>query len=297
MIHRTATSKEALLIPTTRHLLLSSMLALAACSQARAAPDAESLARLVNAYRETPGLCQGRPKPAAPPLQVEPALSRVHVVTGTFLEQALEDRGYPVERAQSITVSGPEDLTAAFAVMEERYCPVLLDSRFTAIGALHTGNEWQVVLARPQPPARLGSQRDTGQAILDAVNAARAAGRSCGERSFGPAAPVVWNAELAQAALAHSDDMARHHYFNHRGSDGSFVGDRTHQAGYNWRRVGENIASGVRSPEDAMAGWLDSPGHCANLMDPAFTEMGAAYATNPNSKSGTAYWTQVFGRR
>jgi uncharacterized protein YkwD len=53
----------------------------------------------------------------------------------------------------------------------------------------------------------------------------------------------------------------------------------------------------LRSPEEAMAGWLDSPGHCANLMDPSFTEMGAGYAVNPNSKAGTAYWTQVFGRR
>jgi uncharacterized protein YkwD len=279
-----------------RHLLLACAAALAA-GTALAAPDAENLARLVNAYRETPGLCQGRPKPAAPPLQVEPALSRVRVVTGTFLEQALEDRGYPVERAQSITISGPGDAAAAFAAMEERYCPVLLDKRFTAIGALRTGNEWQVVLAQPQAPVRLGSQRESGQAILDAVNAVRAAGRTCGDRKFGPAAPLLWNDELAEAALAHSDDMARRHYFEHRGADGSVVGDRAHQAGYNWRSVGENIASGVRSPEDAMAGWLDSPGHCANLMNPAFTEMGAGYAVNPNSKYGTVYWTQVFGRR
>jgi uncharacterized protein YkwD len=273
------------------------MIALAASGTAFAAQDAENLARLVNAYRETPGLCQGRPKQTAPPLRLEPVLSQVHVVTGTFLEQALADRNYPVESAQSINVTGPEDATGAFAVMEQRYCPVLLDKRFTAIGAMHVGNEWQVVLARPQVPVKLGSQRETGLAILDAVNAVRATGRTCGERSFGPAAPVVWNAGLAQAALAHSEDMASHHYFNHRGSDGSFVGERTRQAGYNWRRVGENIASGVRSPEDAMAGWLDSPGHCANLMDATFTEMGAAYAVNPISKTGTAYWTQVFGRR
>jgi uncharacterized protein YkwD len=273
------------------------MIALAASGAAFAAQDAENLARLVNAYRETPGLCQGQPKLTAPPLRLELVLSQVHVVTGTFLEQALADRNYPVESAQSINVTGPEDATGAFAVMEQRYCPVLLDKRFTAIGAMHVGNEWQVVLARPQVPVKLGSQRETGQAILDSVNAVRATGRTCGERSFGPAAPVLWNAELAQAALAHSEDMASHHYFNHRGSDGSFVGERTRRVGYNWHRVGENIASGVRSPEDAMTGWLDSPGHCANLMDPGFTEMGTGYAINPISKAGTAYWTQVFGRR
>jgi uncharacterized protein YkwD len=283
--------------PRIRYLLMGVLAALATSCSAAAAPDGENLARLVNAYRETPGLCQGRPKPAAPPLKLEAALSQVRIATGVFLEQALEDRGYLVERAQAITVSGPENASAAFAVMEERYCPVLLEKRFTAIGALRSGNEWQLVLARPQAPVRLASERDTGQVILDAVNAVRATGRTCGERSFGPAAPVTWNDELAQAALAHSEDMAAHHYFNHRGADGSFVGDRAHRAGYNWRRVGENIASGLHSPEEAMAGWLDSPGHCANLMDPSFTDMGAAYAINPNSKVGTAYWTQVFGRR
>ena len=71
--------------------------------------------------------------------------------------------------------------------------------------------------------------------------------------------------------------------------------DRATAAGYRWVRVGENIASGQRTVEDAVASWLDSPGHCANIMNPAFTEMGAAYAINPQSRNRTAYWTQVFG--
>jgi uncharacterized protein YkwD len=44
-----------------------------------------------------------------------------------------------------------------------------------------------------------------------------------------------------------------------------------------------------------MQGWIDSPGHCANLMAPIFTELGAAGYTNPDSTYGT-YWTQAFGR-
>jgi uncharacterized protein YkwD len=59
--------------------------------------------------------------------------------------------------------------------------------------------------------------------------------------------------------------------------------------------VGENIASGQRTVEDAVASWLDSPGHCANIMNPAFTDMGAAYAIDPRNRNRTAYWTQVFG--
>ena len=47
-------------------------------------------------------------------------------------------------------------------------------------------------------------------------------------------------------------------------------------------------------PEDAVAGWIKNPGHCANLMNPAFTEMGVAFAVDPRSEMGV-YWTQAFG--
>ncbi|MFS2018889.1 CAP domain-containing protein [Massilia sp. CT11-108] len=118
---------------------------------------------------------------------------------------------------------------------------------------------------------------------------------TCGTQAFGPAGPLVWNPLLGQAALVHSTDMAQKHYFNHKQPDGSVPADRATQAGYRWARVGENIASGQRTPEEAVASWLDSPGHCANIMNPAFTEMGAAYAINPQNRNRTAYWTQVFG--
>lgn len=268
---------------------------LASGVHAQPANDAANLVRLVNAYRAAPGMCQGRPKKTVPQLQPERALMRVRIATGTFLEQKLEDSGYPVERAESISVSGPDDADAAFAQMEQRYCAALLDRRFSAVGAQRNGNEWQLVLARPLAPVRLGSQQEVGQRILEAINAARAAGQMCGDQHFNPAPPLRWNAMLAEAALEHSKDMARFRYFDHRGSDGTVVGDRAQKAGYSWRRVGENIAAGIRTPEDAVAGWLQSPGHCANLMGPAFTETGVAYAVNPNSKIGTAYWTEVFG--
>jgi uncharacterized protein YkwD len=180
------------------------------------------------------------------------------------------------------------------AAIEPRYCRLLLSQEFTDVGISRTGDQWLVVLARPFQPLALPAWPDAGKTILQAVNAARATARMCGDQRFGPAPAVAWNDLLGNAALAHSRDMAQHRYFSHQGQDGSQPGDRARQAGYNWRRVGENIASGLASPEEAVAGWLDSPGHCANLMNPGFTEMGAAYAINPASETGTAYWTQVF---
>jgi uncharacterized protein YkwD len=88
--------------------------------------------------------------------------------------------------------------------------------------------------------------------------------------------------------------MASQRYFSHQGKDGRVVADRALQAGYRWRRIGENIASGQESPEEVVAGWLSSPGHCANIMDGRVAEMGAAYAINSAGETLRVYWTQVF---
>ncbi|PZQ27881.1 MAG: hypothetical protein DI557_24015 [Serratia marcescens] len=79
-----------------------------------------------------------------------------------------------------------------------------------------------------------------------------------------------------------------------RDLDGDLPADRAWDAGYRGRQIGENIAAGQGSPSKAMAGWLASPGHCANLMNPMFTQVGAAFAENSRSDNGV-YWTMLFG--
>jgi len=262
-----------------------------------AAPPAraDELADLINAYRAAPGTCAGRPAAPAAALAVEPALARIRIGPGTFLESALQRAGYEAAHAEAITVTGPTDAQAAMAAIGPRYCRILLTPGFAAIGTARTGNEWQVVLAQPVVIAPLPDWPHAGQDILALVNAARARPRTCGTQAFGATGPLTWNPLLGQAALAHSADMAQKHYFNHKQPDGSQPADRATAAGYRWVHVGENIASGQRSVEEAFASWLDSPGHCANIMNPRFTEMGAAYAIDPQNRNRTPYWTQVFG--
>ncbi|WP_163033862.1 CAP domain-containing protein, partial [Pseudomonas viridiflava] len=96
------------------------------------------------------------------------------------------------------------------------------------------------------------------------------------------------------AAQGHSQSMASENYFQHRGFDGDSPADRARAAGYSGRQIGENIAAGQSTPGKAMASWLASPGHCANLMNPMFTEVGVAYATGPQTDYGV-YWTMLFG--
>ncbi len=135
------------------------------------------------------------------------------------------------------------------------------------------------------------------QAMLNAVNSFRSATRNCGAPygSF-PAAPALsWNCKLEAAALGHSQDMATNNFFDHTGSDGSSMGDRATAAGYSWSAIGENIAAGYSSMNGALQAWIDSPGHCANLMNANYRELGAASYYSAASTYGT-YWTQVFGR-
>lgn len=124
--------------------------------------------------------------------------------------------------------------------------------------------------------------------LMSAVNDARAHPRMCGSQSFGAASPVQWNGRLERAAEGHTMDMVMHGYFAHVGSDGSTVGTRVSRVGYDWRRVGENLAHAYRPANEVVQLWLDSPGHCANLMHPGYSEMGVS--------EHDGYWTQVFGR-
>lgn len=133
------------------------------------------------------------------------------------------------------------------------------------------------------------------QAMLDAVNAFRSQTRTCGSRGTFPAVgALTWNCQLEVAALTHSMDMANNDFFSHTGSDGSSAGDRATRAGYPWWTWGENIAAGYSSVSAAMQGWIGSDGHCANMMNANFTNLGSAGFTNNNS-AYRIYWTQVFG--
>ncbi|MEM8513461.1 uncharacterized protein YkwD [Massilia sp. MP_M2] len=258
----------------------------------------DPLAARINAYRANPADCDGAPVVPVAPLVAEPALAQIRIGVGTFIESALEQAGYAADGAHAVDVTGPQDAVAAMRVLQQTYCKVLRSEQFSAVGSYREGATWTVILARPAPPlpsATYPDWRDAGRAILDAVNLARASARMCGDRAFAAAPPLQWNAVLGEAALAHSRDMATRRYFNHRATDGSGAAERATRAGYRWRRVGENIAFGQPSPQKAVDGWLDSPGHCANIMNKDFTEMGAAYGVTAERQAGIIYWTQVFG--
>lgn len=124
--------------------------------------------------------------------------------------------------------------------------------------------------------------------ILRLVNELRNEGCRCGSENYAPTNHLTWNDKLEQAAKRHSNDMNQHDFMNHTGSDGSRFTKRITDTGYRYRAAAENIASNPGNASQVFQAWKNSPGHCANMMNPDFTEMGAW-------QSGR-YWTQVFAR-
>ena len=126
---------------------------------------------------------------------------------------------------------------------------------------------------------------DFEQMVVE-VNKLRAAGCRCGNTNMPAVGPLQWDDRLASAAAQHNLDMNQTGELNHTGSDGSTAGDRIERYGYQWRSYGENIASGFTNMDAVLQAWIDSPGHCRNIMNERFEEIGVARQGN--------YWTQVF---
>lgn len=111
--------------------------------------------------------------------------------------------------------------------------------------------------------------------------------------------PLRLNQLLTNAAQGHSEDMALRDYFSHDGPNGSSIASRIMASGYNYSRVGENIAAGYATPQEVVDSWINSPGHRANILNPDFQEIGIGYyylADDPGEINYRQYWTQDFGK-
>ena len=257
----------------------------------------DELVSLINARRAETRGCSGAREAAPGPLAPSPLLARVDAgAAGGDLGKALVAAGYHAATATTVALSGVGNAGDAARLIEQQHCDAVRNRRYAEIGVMRTGTTWRINLAAPLLAGDLGDWREAGRAVLRLVNDARQRGGVCGRQRFAATPPVAWNERLAATALAHSSDMAQREYFDHVDRRGTGVAERARQHGYAWRTVGENIAAGQGSAQQVVAGWLASPGHCANILSPDFREMGAAYALNPNAAMDI-YWTQVFGAR
>lgn len=104
------------------------------------------------------------------------------------------------------------------------------------------------------------------------------------------------DSNLTASARQHSIDMADNDFMDHIGSDGSDPFERMIDAGYGFSTAAENVAAGYSTPELVVEGWMNSPGHRENILNPDFCDIGVGYAYN-SSSTYSHYWTQNFGRK
>jgi uncharacterized protein YkwD len=145
-------------------------------------------------------------------------------------------------------------------------------------GATRLGNATPI--AKPEAPTT--SLSPEFQRVLDLTNA---------ERTARGLVPLTYSPQLGLAAQIHSQDQANMGTLTHTGSDGSNPGARITRTGYSWRTWAENAAAGYRTADEVMSGWMNSPGHRANLLNPNMTEIGLGLAY---TAGGYPYWTQDF---
>ena len=239
---------------------------------------------------------QGCTAPVSQSLRSAVALHQaaLHMAAGASLQQALTAVGYLASQSSVIHLSGAPSDAELRRILVGNYCKTLTDPALRDMGIASRGRDLWLVLGAP---VILPSVRDAAlfeRQILVLVNQARAAGRRCGTERYEPAVPLMLNTALTKAAVSHSQEMATYKEFEHRGHDGSTPAQRVTRAGYGaYKIVGENIAAGPTTASEVTNGWLASPPHCENIMDPRFSEIGIGFAVNTAS-SELIYWTQDF---
>ncbi|WP_151482929.1 CAP domain-containing protein [Streptomyces albicerus] len=207
---------------------------------------------------------------------------------GLSVYQRVIAGGYAYLTVGEHLVSGPRDAAefVEYCLSGEQSRRTIHDPAFTEAGVAYVPDGrsgtlyWTAVWARPLTPAGLAQ---TAAEVVALTNA---------ERAAAGLPPLAGDQLLTSAAQAHSADMVARAFYSHTSPDGSEPWHRAAAAGSTRRTIGENIACGQRSAAEVVRGWMDSPGHRANILKPAFTHIGVGFAGG--GAAGT-YWTQLFG--
>ncbi|MFJ9820893.1 CAP domain-containing protein [Streptomyces sp. NPDC101151] len=256
------------------------------------APDSGGFLGLVNAARAQAG---------SPAVSVDPRLAsaaRAHAFAmaaagrltaegpdGVSVHQRTAAAGYAYVTVGEHLVSGPRtpDEFVAYCLRTGQSRGTLLDPAFVHVGLAHADagdRYWTALWAAPLTP---GAAARTAAEVVALTNA---------ERARAGLRPLAADPQLTRAAQAHCADMVARDFYAHTSPDGSQPWDRAAAAGSRRRTIGENIACGQRSPAEVVEGWMNSPGHRANILKPDFTHIGVGYAGG--GRAGT-YWAQLFG--
>lgn len=131
---------------------------------------------------------------------------------------------------------------------------------------------WQSLVRRGQDVLPFATQMSI-EGLKQETNERRAAAQQ-------PALKV--NETLNQAAQAKANDMVIRDYWSHNTPEGNQPWEFITNAGYSYKKAGENLAYGFGNEDQVIAGWMNSPGHRANLLDANYQEVGFGFAEAPD---------------
>lgn len=155
------------------------------------------------------------------------------------------------------------------------YLPVLMVALFLISVSAHTG-VLQAAVRNPSSSVLAYSTAMSTGGLLSSTNSARV--------SEGAAA-LQLNSKLNAAAQAKAEDMANRNYWSHNTPEGNPPWIFVSAQNYSYQKLGENLAAGFSDEQATINGWLASPPHKENLMDPSFSEVGFGFANNPDYTS------------
>jgi uncharacterized protein YkwD len=260
------------------------------------------LVRLINDQRSRKGL---------PPLAPQPKLSAAALAhsrvmgrtgclefecAGTSVDRRIAGNGYRYGESRTYIGAGYDNAGAAVkSMMGSKWSrEMVLDPAFRHIGvgyAYDGGTRyrhyWTVSFATPAN----GDVAALAEAVIRLTN---------DERKKRGLPPLSLNRNLAKSAQYHADFMARNDCFAHRCAKEPPLAQRAKNAGYGYRGVAENIAGGSPTPAEVVEGWMNSPGHRANILHPEMREIGIGYALlneDTGRETWRHYWVQNFGFR
>lgn len=261
---------------------------------AAAAGHGAEVVRLVNLERKKAGL---------PALRAESqvaAASATHA--GAMAKHACLDfdcGGHTVD--ERLSLAGYRAQSSKFFIVSSNTAPaqvvrgmmskswgrdIILNPEFHHIGAASHGGYWAIGFAAPA----LDDMDALAVEVLRLTNAAR------GKHGL---APLALNPELNRSAQFHADFMAGNDCFDHKCRREPELSKRIDNTGYVWRAIAENIAAGQTSAAEVVEGWMNSPGHRANILNPAYSELGVGYTLLDRDGGKVTmrhYWVQNFGR-
>lgn len=179
-----------------------------------------------------------------------------------------------IDLQDAIIIAGfilnPNSLTAA----QQKIADYNGDGKVNLMDAIGIAGE--IISKMPKPANTVDSA--TLKKINEVVKLVNA------ERAKKGISPVKLDTNLRNAAMRRAKEINTS--FSHDRPDGSSCFTVLDEYKISYGTCGENIAYGYGTPENVMNGWVNSPGHYANIMNSSFTKIGVGYYKD--------HWVQLF---